>query len=125
MSIDVLMPHTATVLSRSQRTDRANQRVNAFDPKLEGVACRLTNARGRQIFELENKEAVHADYTLFVPKDTDIAETDRIGEVVDKTGRVLAADLIVLLVRPGSTGDGVVHHIEVPCAHTRVATRSA
>lgn len=114
MSFDALLVHTATIQRRDPGADRFNQPLKTWTT-IATVRCRLTNPRGGVQMSQDDRGTVKADYTLFVPAGTVVGEECRIGEVRDATGALMAQNLIPLLHRPISTGNGRVHHIEIPC----------
>lgn len=116
MSVQTLMVNHADILERAQGKDRLGQPLDQWLPKKRGVQCRVTRASGTTRFTDRSQGTVVAEYTLYFPVGTMIAEADRITNVLDGIGNVIVSEqLIPLLVRPVMDGVGRAHHIEVPC----------
>lgn len=119
MSFIGLLGHRATIQARTTRRDRFNQPLDAWEDKATDVPCRLTNPSGGETYTDRSRNVVKADHVLFFGPDVVIGELDRVGQVVDADGVVLARDLDVLLVRPAGGFKGTTHHLEVPCVAFR------
>jgi hypothetical protein len=122
VSYESLLTHRARIEERSKLKDRLGQVAVSWKEKAANVSCRLSNARGGEVFTDRSRNVVRADYTLYFPEGTDIHETDRVAEVVDSAGAVLAINLNVLLVRTTGGLDGRSHHLECPCVVIRGET---
>jgi len=122
MSYVSLLAHRARIEARTKREDRLGQTREAWEEKAHDVPCRLSDPRGGEVFTDRSRGVVRADYTLYFPPGTDICESDRVAEVVDRAGTVLAVDLEVLLVKTVGGMDGQSHHLECPCMLTRAET---
>ena len=80
MSFDGLIYQTCTVKRYSVTgTDDYGNPVKNWEDYLTNVACRLTTTKGDRGRELKSgAEVVIANYKLFIDKDIDIIEQDRV-----------------------------------------------
>lgn len=122
MSLLSLMPHTAVIQRRSQVTNRLGGVRKEYEDKAAGVQCRLSNVSGRAAWTQTNEGTIKAEYNLYFPVGTDIEELDRVLNVRDVGGAIIASNLIPLIVRHVNKGQGGIHHIEVPCKVDRGQT---
>ncbi len=112
-----LLPHLAHVQRPGPLRDRFGQPVEAETNRTEGVTlrCRLEPAAGK-VHATEKLRSVGEDrYTVYFAGSADVRPGDRIHEILDPEGGVLAERLHVERVRGWSGFGGLQHHLEVLC----------
>jgi hypothetical protein len=111
-----LMGHRCDIDRLVDGRDDFNKPLTDTEERYVGVPCYLsglsTVGGNDERSTLDTRDMVTMGYKLFLPLDYVVAESDRIREVRDADGQVLARDLNILAVRPISRPSRV-HHLEV------------
>ena len=115
MSFDSLLPHTCSLLARTQTgTDRANQPVYSW-AVIETLSCRFERNLTGTMEDTVSHETIVADYVVFLREPTTVVLNE-----TDHRLRYGGDDFFVERADP-EQGYGSLHHLEVLA--TKVAKR--
>ncbi|KKN41038.1 hypothetical protein LCGC14_0727260 [marine sediment metagenome] len=115
-----LLVHSADTERLAGPPDRFGQPGETFVALATNIICRLSTASKRsETSSPVTHEVLQADFVLYTFPDVDLQQTDRIREVRDKDGKVLAELLEVVAVKRILDGDGSAHHLEVMLIEVR------
>lgn len=111
MTYSSLLPHKARVLRRDEQVDRFGQPKDTRYEQGSELPCRLTTAKGGQMFTERSRDVVQVTHVLFLEVGVDIREDDTLDVFDRETGRQLAQGADVVLVAPVYAA-GAEHHVE-------------
>lgn len=117
-----LLIHTCEVRARSGQLDRFGQpqEPSPSAPPVHIYPCRLTSVRGGERFQERARDIVGETWSLFLPVDAELYESDRVT-VKDQHGGVIV-DLanVTFVSRPVDSQD--YHHVEAKIEQERSST---
>ena len=113
MSFTALLQHVCDIEARSVTEDVMGQPENEYVSAATNVPCRLIHPSENESRSTRSVEDYRLNYGLLLLPDVEIRESDRIAEVRDAAGTVIAREIDIEKISPVSDGRGITHHLQL------------